>query len=45
MSDKLQQAVDGYKWLSENKEVVLRYLEAIEQGYYHQSIMKVEAVK
>lgn len=42
---KVEQAIQGYKWLSENEEVVLRYLEALEQGECHESIMKVEAVK
>ncbi|MED3974557.1 hypothetical protein P4639_14285 [Priestia megaterium] len=41
MSEKKEQFIEGYAWLSENKEVVLRYLEAIEQGYYHESILKV----
>lgn len=43
--NKAEQAIQGYKWLSENEEVVLRYLEALEQGECHESIMKVGAVK
>jgi len=27
--------------MNDNKEVVLRYLEAVEQGYYHKSILEV----
>lgn len=45
MSDKLQQFLDGYKWLSESDTTILRYLEAAEQGGDHESIMKVVEVK
>jgi len=45
MSDKLQQALDGYAWLSESNTTVLCYLEAVENGTCHESIMKVVEVK
>ena len=45
MSDKLQQFLDGYRWLSESDTTVLCYLEAVENGTCHESIMKLVEVK
>ncbi|WP_374187489.1 hypothetical protein ACEPPU_24375 [Priestia aryabhattai] len=44
MSDKLQQALEGYAWLSQSNTTVLCYLEAVENGTCHESIMKVVPV-
>ncbi len=45
MSDKLQQFLEGYAWLSDKEPIILCYLEAVERGEQHESIMNVQTVK
>lgn len=44
MSDKKEQFIEGYAWLSDSNTTVLCYLEAVENGTCHESIMKVVPV-